>query len=54
MAEDFDKEPEVAGMFSDYNFSRAEAEGLWKKAGKSFKKFLTKLHKEKQNGEVKK
>lgn len=54
MAKDPDKEPEVAGMFSNYNYNRAEAEGLWKKAGRSFKKFLTKLHKEEQNGEAKK
>lgn len=49
MAKNLDKkEEEVTSMFSDHNFNRAKAMGLWKKARKSFNKFLTGLHKEKQ------
>ena len=46
MAKDPNKEPEIASMFGDYNYNRAKVEGLWKKAGRSFKKFLIKFHKE--------
>lgn len=39
------EEMEVSSIFSDENWNRAKAEGLWKKAERSFKKFLAKLHK---------